>query len=118
MVFAHEGKKRVFEKAAGGKCRKSTGLGHGNQVFIFVEDEVSKRHIRLIPGRATVEKQLSDFEDGVGCDRPVIDKYPAGFQAALPDGPRRMAIFVGQVGQNSEAVASIIYFLPILVSII
>ena len=118
MVLAHEGKKRVFEKAAGGKCRKSAGLGHGNQVFIFVEDAIIKRHIRLIPGRATVQKQLPGFEDGLGYDLPVIDKYEAGLQAVLPNGPRRMAIFAGEKSQDSEAVASIIYFLPILVSII
>lgn len=118
MVFAHERKESAFKKAASRECRKSTRLGHGKQVFIFVEDGVNKRRIRLIPGRATPQEQLSIFQDGVGFYRPVINKYLAGLQTVLPIGPRRMAMIPGQIGQNSKAVASIIYLLPIVESII
>ena len=58
------------------------------------------------------------FQNGVRFGPPFIDKYLAGLQTAQPIGPRGMAIFEGQVGQNSKAGASIIYLLPILESII
>ena len=118
MIFAHERKECVFKKAAAGECRKSARLGHGKQVFIFVEDGISKRSIRLIPGRAAPQKRLPIFQNEAGRDSPVINIYLAGLKTALPVGPRGMAIFEGQVGQNSKASASIIYLLPILESII
>jgi hypothetical protein len=83
-----------------------------------MEDGISKRSIRLIPGRAAPQKQLPIFQNEAGSDLPVINIYLAGLQTAQPIGPRGMAIFEGQVGQNSKAGASIIYLLPILESII
>jgi hypothetical protein len=108
----------VFKKAAAWQCRKSTRLRHGEQVFVFVEDGIGKRHIRFIPGRTAPQKQLPIFQDSAGSGLPAVNKYLAGIQAALPICPRRVAIITGQVGQNTKALASIIYLLAILESII
>ncbi len=60
-ALSHQGEERMLEEPAAGDGRKPTGLGHRQQVFVFVKHRIGKRHFRLIPGRASPNEQLARF---------------------------------------------------------
>ena len=76
----------MFEKTASRHCGETTRLIHGKQVFIFMEDGINKRHIRLDPRRTAPQKQLAVFQDNIGFDPPAVDKNPPGLKPAPPIG--------------------------------
>lgn len=116
--LSDQGEEGVLEETSGRDRGKAAGLCHRQYVLVFMQDGISEGHIRLVPGRAPPDQALSRPEDrvrvrpaAIQADLPVLEAIPPGLR-------RRMTVSGGQVGQRRQAASSIVYPLPVFVSLI
>jgi hypothetical protein len=111
-------KKGVFQKTSGRDRWKAARFCNGKQVFIFVENRISERHIGLVPRRTAPRKPLAGPQDIVCGAVSAVYENLARVDAIQPAGLSGMAIFTRQVDQNGKSATSIIYLLPVFKSVI
>jgi|WetSurMetagenome_2_1015567.scaffolds.fasta_scaffold37936_2 hypothetical protein len=114
--LSHQLKERVLKESAAGDGGKSTRLGHRQQLFVFVQNSVTERHISFMPGWAAPNEHLTGFQNGIASGLETIQSDLAVRDALLPVLSGRMAIRSAQIGQDGEPVAAMVDAFPILIS--